>query len=266
MDILQRIIETKRARVAEAKLETPLPQMTAQARTLRAMATAGRFAQALSTPGVNIIAEIKRASPSKGVIRNNVDPIALAKLYEAGGAAAISVLTEADYFQGSLQDLRMVRDAVSPPLLRKDFIFDEYQIYESAAAGADAILLIVAALDDTALCRFQELAHDLGMSALVEVHTRAEMERAVAIKARLIGVNNRDLHTFNVSLETSVSLASMASPAVILVSESGIECRADIDRLRNRGYQGFLIGETLMRCDHPDAALRELIGPLCRSE
>src|SRR2546429_9100831 len=180
----------------------------------------------------------------------------MAKRYELGGAAAVSVLTEEDYFDGSLDDLCAVRQATSLPILRKDFVFDEYQIYESAAAGADALLLIVAALDDDTLARLRTITEDeLGMDALVEVHTAEELDRAVEAGAQVIGVNNRDLSTFEVSLETSVQLASAAPKDTVLISESGIGSADDIQRLRGLGYRGFLIGETLMRADDPKELL-----------
>ena len=205
---------------------------------------------------VNIIAEFKRRSPSKGDLSRNADPVAIAKTYQLGGAVALSVLTEEDYFAGSLDDLRAVRQAISLPILRKDFIFDEYQVYESAAAGADALLLIVTALDDDALVRLRTITEDeLGMDALVEVHTAEELGRAVQAGARVIGVNNRDLSTFEVSLETSVQLASAAPKDTVLISESGIGSADDIQRLRGLGYRGFLIGETLMRADDPKELL-----------
>ena len=207
----------------------------------------------------NIIAEFKRRSPSKGEIRGGANPASTAKAYELAGAAAVSVLTEEDYFDGSLDDLRAARQAVSLPVLRKDFIFEEYQVYESAAAGADALLLIVAALNDETLGRLRRITEDeLGMDALVEVHTREEMVRAVASEAHLIGVNNRDLGTFAVSLETSVELAAFAHDSAVLISESGIESAEDIHRLRSLGYRGFLIGEALMRADDPCHALEQL--------
>ena len=181
--------------------------------------------------------------------------------YEAGGAAAISVLTEEDRFQGSLDDLRAVRAVVKIPVLRKDFIFDEYQVYESAAAGSDALLLIVAALDDEKLAHLRRLTEDeMQMDALVEVHTIDEMNRATSAGATLIGVNNRDLHSFNVSLEVAVNLASAAPAGVHLVAESGLRSSDDLRRLRALGYQGFLIGETLMRATDPVKALQELRG------
>jgi indole-3-glycerol phosphate synthase len=212
-------------------------------------------------PGLNIIAEIKRASPSKGLIRDDVSPAWMAAQYEAGGAAAISVLTEEDRFRGSLDDLREVRSHVRLPLLRKDFIFEEFQLYEAAEAGADALLLIVAALEEEQLARLIRLTEDvLRMDALVEVHTREELLQAERCGATLVGVNNRNLRTFEVSLDTSVELARVAPPGLSLISESGLQSKDDLRRLRDLGYKGFLIGETLMRAREPDRALRELIG------
>jgi indole-3-glycerol phosphate synthase len=217
--------------------------------------------------GINIIAEFKRKSPSRGEIRPGADPVTITQAYEAAGASAISVLTEEDYFAGSLDDLRAIRPAISRPILRKDFIFEEYQVYESAAAGADALLLIVAALDDEVLSQLRQLAEDeLGMDALVEAHTREEMDRAVTCGARLIGVNNRNLATFEVSLETSAQLASSGRNHALLVSESGIGSADDIGRLYDLGYRGFLIGESLMRADDPGAALRKFTQPRLRAK
>jgi len=261
MDVLQRIIQIKKARVAEAIKAAPSEEVRAQAFAMRANAKPHRFVEAVSNHDrVNIIAEIKRASPSKGVIRDVVDPAQIAQRYEGGGASAISVLTEADHFGGSLADLRATRLAVSLPLLRKDFIFEEYQVYESAAAGADAILLIVAALDNAALLELRRVAEDqLGLDALVEVHTAREMQRAVDSGARFIGVNNRDLRTLSVSLQTSLELARMAPDDAVRISESGIETSDDIRRLRLCGYRGFLVGESLMRASDPERVLRDLI-------
>ena len=245
MNVLLEIIARKRERVREAK----------------SRARPHAFRRALQGDGINVIAEFKRRSPSKGMIREGADPIEIARAYQAGGAVAMSVLTEEDYFAGSLEDLRQVKATVDLPVLRKDFIVDEYQVYESAAAGADAILLIVAALDDELLLRLRRLAEDeLQMEALVEVHTSEEMRRAVACGAKLIGVNNRDLRTFEVSLETSLSLAREAPSEALLISESGLKTSDDLQRLRDAGYRGFLIGETLMRADDPAAALRSFRG------
>ena len=245
MNVLSEIIAKKRERVREAKTR----------------ANPHAFRRALQKDGINIIAEFKRRSPSKGMIRERANPIEVARAYEAGGAVAMSVLTEEDYFAGSLDDLRQVKSTVALPVLRKDFIVDEYQVYESAAAGADAILLIVAALDDELLARLRRLAEDeLQMDALVEVHTSEEMKRAALCGAKLIGVNNRDLRTFAVSLDTSLRLAREAPPEVLLVSESGLNNSADLLRLYDAGYRGFLIGETLMRAGDPAAALRSFRG------
>jgi len=205
----------------------------------------------------NIIAEFKRKSPSKGEIRRDADPAIIAQDYEGAGASAISVLTEEDYFDGSLDDLRAVRQAISLPILRKDFIFEDYQVYESAAAGADALLLIVAALDDEVLSRLLRITEqELLMDAVVEVHTKEEMGRAVNSGAKLIGVNNRDLGTFAVSLETSVQLASISGDKALLISESGIESAEDVRRLYDLGYRALLIGESLMRARDPGEALK----------
>jgi indole-3-glycerol phosphate synthase len=263
-DILSEIIAAKQKRVAAAKLVRPVEQLRDEARVMRSAAVRHALAGALSQFGsINVIAEFKRKSPSKGLIIAGADPQAMARAYESGGAAAISVLTEEDYFAGSLDDFALVRSTTALPLLRKDFICDEYQVYESAAAGADALLLIVAALDDDLLPRLRHLAEDeLGLDALVEVHTSAEMKRAVAAGATLIGVNNRDLRTFNVSLTTSIELAKEATEDSLLVSESGLHNAEDLHRLRTAGYRGFLIGETLMRAERADLALRKLTGTM----
>jgi indole-3-glycerol phosphate synthase len=251
VNVLSEIIGKKRERVAAAKARVPLEEVrrSENPHALRA---------ALRAEGINVIAEFKRRSPSKGVIRADADLTQIVRSYEAGGAVGISVLTEEDYFDGSLNDLRTVKTTVALPVLRKDFVFDEYQVYESAAAGADAILLIMAALDDETLSRLRRVAEDeLGMDALVEVHTSEEMKRAVGSGATLIGVNNRDLRTFEVSLETSLSLAREAPSEALLISESGLHSPDDLKRLREAGYHGFLIGETLMRAENPEQALRE---------
>lgn len=260
-DFLSGIIEKKRARLEIARGIRPLEEVRREAEALRRGAEPRAFSRALEDAGrVNIIAEFKRASPSKGLIRGDVSAGEVARTYEAGGAAAISVLTEEDYFRGSLEDLREVVAAVRLPVLRKDFVFDEYQIYEAAAAGASAVLLIVAALADEELGSLRRLAEEgLGLDALVEVHTREELRRAAQTGARLVGVNNRNLRTFEVSLETSVELAAHAPEGALLVSESGINNSSDIRRLRAEGFRAFLVGESLMRAERPGEALRELI-------
>lgn len=259
MNVLSEIIAKKRERLARAKELVGLDRLRADALATRGSSSQHALRSALQRNGINIIAEFKRRSPSKGVIRADADLTSIVRSYEAGGAAALSVLTEEDYFDGSLSDLRVAKESVVLPVLRKDFVFDEYQVYESAAAGADALLLIVAALDDRQLESLRRLAEDeLGMDALVEVHDAQEMDRAASCGARIIGVNNRDLRTFEVSLETSLSLADRAPEGALLVSESGLNDAADLRRLRQRGFHGFLIGESLMRARDSEQALRDL--------
>jgi len=260
MDFLSEIMEVKRQRVMAAKARVPLERIRELAFESRG-ADSHWLRTALSDRRrPNIIAEFKRRSPSKGIINERAEAEAVARMYESGGAVAISVLTEEDYFSGSLQDLRRIRAVTSLPVLRKDFIFDDYQVYESAAAGADALLLIVAALDDETLSRLRAITEeDLAMDALVEVHTKDELERAVKCGARLIGINNRNLRTFEVSIETSKLLARGAPHEAILVSESGLTPEV-IPELRTAGFSGFLVGESLMRSADPLQAVRDLIG------
>lgn len=258
---LSEIIDAKAKRVEQARAVRHSEAIVHEAHAQRQKRPPHHLRSMLARDEVNIIAEIKRASPSKGVIKADVDPAALALKYAAGGAAAISVLTEEDYFRGSLDDLRAVRAAVELPILRKDFIFDEFQVYEAAAAGADAVLLIVAALDDRSLVALRAVIEErLGMDALVEVHTVEEFERARACGASLIGVNNRDLRTFEVSLEASIRVAQRAASdeGVLLVSESGIGDKSEIAALRKMGYRAFLVGEALMRAVDPAEVLRRL--------
>lgn len=261
MDVLGEIIAGKRVRLAQAQSARTLARVRAEAFAVRAKAKPHALYHALEDAGrIHVIAEVKRASPSLGMIRADAEPALIARRYEAGGAAAISVLTEEDRFRGSLADLKAVRAEVSVPLLRKDFIFDEYQLYEAAEASADALLLIVAALNDETLARLRRTTEDeLGMDALVEVHTKEEMRRATDCGARLIGVNNRDLHTFKVSLETSVELIGLAPAAALCISESGLRAPEDLRRLHALGYRGFLIGETLMRSEQPEKTLKALL-------
>ena len=251
--ILDRIVEAKAARLKESKLLNPIVP------TARARKSGVSFVERLSRKGVtNIIAELKSRSPSKGIIREDYNPPLIADSYLVGGAAALSVLTEEDFFGGSLDHLHSLNQ-INLPLLRKDFIFDEYQIHEAFFAGADAVLLIVAILDDELLAKLIRLADRLQIAALVEVHTASEMERAVAAGAVVIGVNNRDLTTFNVNLKTSLRLASLAPPGTILVSESGINSAKEIALLKSAGFSAFLIGEHFMRAGDPGEALRRLI-------
>lgn len=261
-DFLERIIEQKRMRLARSMTLRTLEELQSEAARLRSEAKPHALRAALErVENFNIIAEIKRASPSLGDIRSDISPAELARKYERGGAAAISILTEEDNFKGSLEDLQEVRTATSLPLLRKDFIVDEWQLYEAAAARADAVLLIGAALDDATLARLRGITEDeLGMDALVEVHTAEEMQRAANCGAKLIGVNNRNLHNFEVTLETSVELIGQSPPGALLISESGLRSQADLRRLKALGYQGFLIGENLMRAENPAQALRSLLA------
>jgi indole-3-glycerol phosphate synthase len=261
MNLLSKIVKQKRTRLKEAKAVVSLEALQRDALANRGAAEAHAFRDALERDGINVIAEFKRKSPSKGVIRADADLVSTVRSYEAGGAAAISVLTEEDYFDGSLGDLRAANASVALPLLRKDFIVDEYQVYEAAAAGADAVLLIVAVLDDSELESLRRLTEDeLGMDALVEVHHEEEMDRAASCGARIIGVNNRDLRTFEVSLETSVTLAVHAPRGALLVSESGLKSAADLRRLHEHGFRAFLLGESLMRATDPAQALRTLLS------
>jgi indole-3-glycerol phosphate synthase len=262
MDFLTEIMRLKGERLVGAKQAVAMEALRARAGNARRDAEPHAFRSSLKNrERLNIIAEFKRASPSKGLIRADAHPEQIARAYQAGGAAAISVLTEEDRFGGSLDDLKTIRAAVGIPVLRKDFIFDEYQLYESAAAGADALLLIVAALDDERLARLRRITEDeLKMDALVEVHTKEELRRAEAAGAMLVGVNNRDLRSFNVSLDVSVELSEAAPQEMTLVAESGLRTGDDLRRLRALGYSGFLIGETLMRAEEPEGTLRKLLG------
>jgi indole-3-glycerol phosphate synthase len=262
VNFLSEIISRKRQQVETAKQLLPLEHLREVSRHVRSSAPAHALRKALSpSDSIKIIAEFKRRSPSKGVIRAEADPTEIAREYVAAGAAAISVLTEENYFDGSLDDLRSITKAVELPVIRKDFIFDRYQIHEAAACEADAILLIVAALEDKNLAVLREVAEDeLGMDALVEVHDESELKRACACGATTIGVNNRDLRTFEVSIDTSFRLIGQAPRDSLLVSESGLNSAEDLQRLRRAGYRGFLIGESLMRSPSPGAALRELLS------
>jgi indole-3-glycerol phosphate synthase len=245
----RREIETSRARQPRAELE----------RRLAAAPPVRDFRAALElAPGMAIIAEVKKASPSAGVLRTDFDPLALARAYEQGGADAMSVLTDEPFFQGRLEYLSAIRAAVRPPVLRKDFILDTYQVLEARVAGADAVLLIAEILDERALPTLVREIHALGMQALVELYDRANLPRVLDAGAVLIGVNNRDLRTFVTRLEHTLELAALLPADRCLVSESGIRTAGDLDRLRQAGVKAVLIGETLMRAPDPAAALRAL--------
>jgi indole-3-glycerol phosphate synthase len=262
MSILERIICDKLEEVAESRRRRPLIELQ---RELRDLPPARDFLAALrdgpsgSASVPRVIAEVKKASPSKGVIRPDFEPVAIAQTYAANGAAALSVLTDERYFQGRLTSLAAISRAITLPLLRKDFVIDHYQVYESRLAKADAMLLIVAALETGQLREFMALAHELGMAALLEVHTVEELERVLPLRPRLLGVNNRDLRTFHTDIETTLRLLPLIPPEVVVVSESGIETAADITRLREKGVHAFLIGESLMRAPDPGVKLRELL-------
>lgn len=257
MTILDEILARKRVEVEAARRRTPAEVMARHAET-RAEAPRG-FAQALSRgPRPRVVAEIKRRSPSRGEIRADFDPAACAKAYFEGGAAALSVLTDEHWFGGRLEYLAAARMAAPIPILRKDFLVDAYQVDEARVAGADAVLLIVAALDDSALRHLRARAAALGLDALVEVHDEAELDRALAADAALVGVNNRDLRTFTVDLAVTERLARRVPPGVLLVAESGIFEGSDVRRLAAAGASAFLVGESLMREPDPGLALRKL--------
>lgn len=251
-DILARILEQKKMelRTREPGLETRAEASLSSRRDFRA---------ALTSRSLAVIAEIKKASPSKGLIAPNFNPAVTAEAYSRGGAAALSVLTDANYFQGSLDHLQEARSAVELPVLRKDFTIDEYQVVEAAAYGADAILLIVAALGMRQLRSLREVAKQYRMDALVEVHDEEELGRAIDSGAEMIGVNNRDLRTFEVSLDVCLRLAARIPSSTVKIAESGIHSAGDLRTLHDAGYSGFLVGEHLMRSGDPERALRVLL-------
>lgn len=258
-DLLRTIVAAAERIVQVRREREPVPAL--ERRAAAASPRAPLFESALAAPGrVNVIAECKRRSPSRGVLAPVYDPVAIARQYESGGAAAISVLTEPTFFDGALDHLTAVRAAVAVPLLRKDFIVHDYQLLEARAAGADAVLLIVAALEQDALPRLQQRAAELGLATLVEVHNEEELARALDSGARLIGVNNRDLRTLAVDVEASFRLAGRIPANVVAVSESGLQSRTDLEKLSAAGYRAFLIGERFMTDSDPAAAIRELIG------
>lgn len=260
-DILQRILATKRDELARAKKAISSREIEQRARAAsppRDFAGALRASIAAGRPAV--IAEVKRASPSKGMLREDFDPAAIARSYEAAGATCLSVLTDPQYFQGASEHLAAARTACGLPVLRKDFIVDPYQVFEARAMGADCILLIVAALNLDSLKILEGLAGDLGMSVLVEVHDAAELEAAAALSTPLIGINNRNLRTFETRLETTLGLLPKVPAGRIVITESGILAPADVHRMREAGVNAFLVGEAFMRAPDPGGALRALFG------
>ncbi|MEW6330251.1 MAG: indole-3-glycerol phosphate synthase TrpC [Pseudomonadota bacterium] len=258
-DILQKILARKAEEIAERARRAPLAELKkrlAGAPAARGFLEAIRHRLAAGQPAV--IAEIKKASPSKGLLRADFDPAAIARSYERHGATCLSVLTDADFFQGSEAYLQQARAACALPVLRKDFTVDAYQVYEARVIGADAVLLIVAALDDARLRELAALAAELGMDVLVEVHDAQELGRALALPAPLIGINNRDLRTFRTSLTTTLDLLEKIPRDRIVVTESGIHAPCDVAQMRGRGVHAFLVGEAFMKADDPGVKLREL--------
>jgi indole-3-glycerol phosphate synthase len=259
--ILQRIVSVKSDEVAAAKRAKSLTRLQAETRdadaprdfvaALRAKMSAGR---------AGVVAEIKKASPSKGLLRANFDPASIARSYENHGAACLSVLTDREFFQGSLDDLDAARTACQVPVLRKDFTIDAYQVYEARAAGADCILLIAAALETDAMRNLEDTAGELGLAVLVEVHDRAELERALRLRTPLIGINNRDLRTFETRLETTLGLVKDVPADRVVITESGILSPADVTRMRESSVHCFLVGEAFMRAHEPGAELERLFG------
>jgi len=267
-DVLQRILAVKAEEIEAARARVPLAALRREAeaagrgddraRALRGFEAALRAKIAAHGPAV--IAEVKKASPSKGVLRADFDPAAIAASYERGGAACLSVLTDVRFFQGAPEYLQAARAACALPALRKDFLIDEYQVYEARAWGADCVLLIVAALDDARLAALEACALDLGMDVLVEVHDAAELDRALRLRTPLLGINNRDLRTFDVSLDTTLSQLHRIPPDRLVVTESGILSQADVGRMREAGVGAFLVGEAFMRAPDPGTALAAMFG------
>lgn len=254
--MLDEIVARVRQEVEERRRSAPLADLERRARSRRPRG----LAHALKAPGRRIIAEVKRASPSRGILRKEFDPVALARAFARGGARALSVLTEEYFFQGSLAHLQAIRAAVALPLLRKDFVLDPYQLFEARACGADAVLLIAAILERELLRELYREAERLELEALLEVHGEEELEAALSLGATLIGINHRDLRTFRVDLETSARLLPRIPQGKIVVAESGLESAEDIRRLERMGVSAFLVGESLMRAPDPEAKLRELLS------
>jgi indole-3-glycerol phosphate synthase len=260
-DILQRILAAKKAEIAAAR--AAVTQEALEARAARAAAPRDFVAalrKRLDAGQPAVIAEVKRASPSKGLLRAQFDPAAIAASYEAGGAACLSVLTDREFFQGDAAHLQAARAACSLPVLRKDFMLEPYQVYESRALGADCILLIAAVLDVAQMKALEQVASGLGMAVLVEVHDRAELDSALALRTPLLGINNRNLRSFETRLETTLELRASVPEGRVVITESGILARADVARMRAQGVGAFLVGEAFMRAPDPGAALRELFG------
>jgi indole-3-glycerol phosphate synthase len=260
-DILRKIVSRKLEEIAAARRETALDTLKARlADADRPRGFADAIAGKIAEGKAGVIAEIKKASPSKGVLRENFVPAEIARSYEQGGAACLSVLTDVDFFQGSNEYLRQARSACSLPVIRKDFIVDPYQVYEARAIEADCILLIAACLEDNQMHDLNNLAHELGMDVLVEVHDRQELQRALTLNNRLLGINNRDLRSFEVSLDTTLGMLDDIPPDAIVVTESGILDKADVQKMRDHQVNAFLVGEAFMRAEQPGHKLAELFG------
>jgi indole-3-glycerol phosphate synthase len=260
-DILQRIVEVKREEVAAARRRRDLPSLRREAEALGGQRDfVGALHQRIAAGGAGVIAEVKKASPSKGVLREHFVPSEIAASYARHGAACLSVLTDERFFQGAPQYLREARAACPLPVLRKDFMIDEYQVVEARAWGADCILLIAACLDDAQMADLEAVALGLGLAVLVEVHDGAELERALRLKTPLVGINNRNLRSFEVSLDTTLGLLPEVPSDRLLVTESGILGRADVQRMRDAGVHAFLVGEAFMRADDPGEALAALFA------
>ena len=260
-DILNKILATKREEVAAAKAKKSLDQIREEAyQQPDPRDFVGSILDKVDADKPAVIAEIKKASPSKGVIRENFNPAEIAKSYEKGGAACLSVLTDKEYFQGSPEYLKQARAACSLPVLRKDFMIDEYQVYEARALGADCILLIVAALEDKQMQDLAALAKTLGMDVLVEVHDAAELERALQLETKLIGINNRNLRTFETSLQTTLELKQNVPTDRLIITESGIHTPEDVKLMLDHEIYTFLVGEAFMRAEHPGKKMRELFS------
>ncbi len=260
-DILRKILARKCEEIAERAAHLPLAELRQRVQAappVRGFVNAIRARIATGKPAV--IAEIKKASPSKGLLRADFNPAEIAKSYERHGATCLSVLTDRDFFQGADEHLQQARAACALPVLRKDFTIDPYQVYEARALGADCILLIVAALDDARLRELDKLAHDIGLDVLIEVHDAAELDRALALDTPLIGINNRDLRTFEVRLEATLDLLARIPKDRIVVTESGIHAPADVARMRQNGVNAFLVGETFMKAADPGVKLAQLFG------
>ena len=259
--ILKKILQRKEEEITQRQERINLTEIIARAGVAPAVRGFNRvLRQRLDSGEAAVIAEIKKASPSKGVIRPDFDPVAIAQSYARGGAACLSVLTDVDFFQGSDEYLRAVRGCCDLPLIRKDFIIHPYQVYEARAIGADCILLIVSALDSAQLKYLYALAVVLGMDVLIEVHDGAELELALATDSRVVGINNRNLHSFETTLENTYQLLDQIPPGCLVVTESGIRSRTDVTAMRALNVHGFLVGETFMRCADPGEKLAELFA------